>query len=412
MRRSQVAGIVTLLFALLSIPLPRAIAQSPQVPVQDTLSPEDLEELLGPIALYPDTLLANVMAACCYPDELAKASAYVKGGGTPEKIPEQGWEPSVQAVAKVPDALKVLAESPDWAAAIGQAYMVQSKDVMAAIQSLRAKAKTSGALASNKQQTIVEDGSTIIIESAQPQVVYVPQYQPQTVYAPPPPAPPPGPSAGAMVATSMLSFGVGMAVGAALDDNDCDWDGGSICHGGDVDIDVNRETNINRNVDRSRTEVNASSRSSTRAGSQGTAWQPNQQKVAAQSSAKTDQLSKFKGVGSGATPQGTGIPGRGGGTAGRSAGGGGANRAAPQARSTAAPARQPAAQRGAPPSPAAKSSPDRQPSAFSTDAGAKAARERGSASRSSGGARAAPKSTGGGRAGGGGGGRGGGGRGR
>ena len=144
MRRTQVAGVVTLLFALLTIPLSRAFAQSPQVPVQDTLSPEDLEELLGPIALYPDTLLANVMASCCYPDELAKASAYVKGGGASEKIAEQGWEPSVQAVAKVPDALKVLAESPDWTAAIGQAYMVQSKDVMAAIQSLRGKAKKIG----------------------------------------------------------------------------------------------------------------------------------------------------------------------------------------------------------------------------------------------------------------------------
>src|SRR3954469_800764 len=226
MRRTQV---VTLLFALLSIPLSRAFAQAPQVPVQDTLSMEDLEELLGPIALYPDTLLANVMAACCYPDEVAKASAYVKGGGAADKIAEQGWEPPVQAVAKVPDALKVLAESPDWTAAIGQAYMVQSKDVMAAIQSLRGKAKKSGALASNQQQTIVEDGTTIIIEPAQPQVVAVPQYQPQVVYAPPPP-PPPGASPGTVAATGLISFGVGMMVGAALNDNDCDWNGGSICH--------------------------------------------------------------------------------------------------------------------------------------------------------------------------------------
>src|SRR4051812_24619932 len=306
MRRPQAAGIATLLFALWWIPIPRAIAQSPQVPVQDTLSPEDLEELLGPIALYPDTLLANVMAACCYPDELAKASAYLKGGGTPEKIAEQGWEPSVQAVAKVPDALKVLAGSPDWAAAIGQAYMLQSKDVMAAIQSLRGKAKTSGALASNQQQTIVEDGTTIIIEPAQPQVVAVPQYQPQVVYAPPPP-PPPGASPGAVAATGLISFGVGMMVGAALNDNDCDWNGGSICHGGDVDIDVNQNVNVNRNVNNTnvnsnRTNVNASSRSGTGAGRQGTAWQPNQQKVAAQSSSRTNQLSKYKGVGTGANP--------------------------------------------------------------------------------------------------------------
>ena len=386
------AQVVTLLFALLSIPLsrasaqspqaplksPPATAQSPQAPAQDTLSKEDLEELLGPIALYPDALLANVMAACCYPDELAKASAYVKSGGATEKIAEQGWEPSVQAVAKIPDALKVLAASPDWAAAIGQAYMAQSKDVMAAIQSLRDKAKKNGALASNQQQTIVEDGTTIIIESAQPQVVAVPQYQPQVVYAPPPP----GPSPGAVAATGMISFGVGMMVGAALSDNDCDWHGGSICYGGDVDIDVNTNVNVNRNVNR--TNVNTGSRSGTRSGSQGTAWQPNQQKVAAQSTARTNQLSKYKGVGSGANPTGSAIPGRGGGTAGRpaaAAGGGDAR----QSRSSDAPARQPTVQRESRPSPAAKSSPDRQPSAFSTDAGARASRERGAASRSSGG---------------------------
>jgi hypothetical protein len=400
MRRTQVAGIVTVLLALLSVPLPRSFAQSPQVPVQDTLAPADLEELLGPIALYPDTLLANVMAACCYPDELKKASAYVKQGGTPDKIAEQGWEPSVQAVAKVPDALKVLENSPDWAAAIGQAYIVQSKDVMAAIQSLRAKAKKSGALASNQQQTVVEDGTTIIIEPAQPQVVAVPQYQPQVVYAPPPP----GPSPGAVAATNMISFGVGMMVGAAFSDNDCDWNGGSICHGGDVDIDIENNVNVNRNVNNSRTNVDASNRTrnTTRAGSQGTAWKPNQQKVAAQSTARTNELGKYKGAGSGANPTGSAIPGRGGGTASPSAAAGRvANPGAGQPRSTAAPQRQAnAPQTSAPrPSPAAKSSPDRQPSAFSTDAGTNASRQRGAASRTSGGSRGA--AGGGGRAGGG-----------
>jgi hypothetical protein len=402
---------VVLLLAVFTVPTTRTNAQSPQIPVQDTLSQEDLEELFGPIALYPDTLLANVMAASCYPDEVAAAAAYVNGGGDPAKIADQAWEPPVQAVAKVPDALKVLAESPDWTAAIGQAYMVQSKDVMAAIQSLRAKAKASGALQNSQQQTVVEDGTTIIIEPAQPEVVYVPQYQPQVVYAPPPP----GPSAGSVVATGLISFGAGMLVGAALDDNDCDWWGGGICHGGDVEIDVDRNVNIeNVNVDRSRTntvnQANVRNRSGTRAGSEGTAWKPNQQKVAAQSTAKSDQLSKFKGAGSGAA-SGAKIPGRGGGTAARSTPAAGANRDAAQARSGGGTPR-PSAQRESKPSPAAKSSPDRKPSAFSPDSGSKAARDRGAASRASagshGGAKAGGGSRGGGGARGGGGGRGGG----
>ncbi len=411
MRHFNLAGAAILMW-ILTAASGNVAAQSPQVPVQDTLSQEDLEELLGPIALYPDTLLANVMAACCYPDEVAKASAYVNGGGDANAIADQGWEPPVQAVAKVPDALKVLSESPDWTVAIGQAYMVQSKDVMAAIQSLRAKAKQNGALASNQQQTIVEDGSTIIIEPAQPQVVYVPQYQPQVVYAPPPPS---GPSGGAVVATGLISFGLGMAVGAALDDNDCDWWGGGICHGGhnDVDIDVNREINVGEvNVDRSRTNVanvnqtNVNNRSGDRVGNEGTAWKPNQQKVQAQSSAKTDQLSKFKGAGSGQATAAN-IPGRGGGTAARTTTAQ-PNRDTAKARPTGATARPAAAQRESGPSPAAKSSPDRKPSGFSPDSGSKAARDRGAASRASAGGKGGG---GGAKHGGGGGGRSGGGRG-
>lgn len=407
--------------------------QTTQAAAAATLSAADLEELLGPIALYPDTLLANVMAACCYPDEVAKAAAYVQGGGDPAKIPEQGWEPSVQAIAKVPDAIKILADSPEWTAAIGQAYLVQSKDVMAAIQSLRAKAKQSGALASNQQQTIVEDGSTIIIESAQPEVVYVPTYQPSVVYAPPPTY-----SSGTVVATGMISFGVGMMVGAAFDDNDCDWYGGGICYGGG-DVDIDREINIDEvNIDRSRTDVdrtNVQNRSGNRVGNEGTAWKPNQQKIQAQGgAARTDQLSKFQGASSGSQTAGARIPGQDRSTAAQRD----VARQNPAARQTPA-ARQPTGARPSPsagrpvpqpnvrqspgstggrsqarpsgpsgPSPAARSSPNRNPSAFSTDRHSTAAQNRGAASRSSagvnrGGSRSSPARGGGGRGGGGGG---------
>ena len=403
-----------------------------------TLNQEDLEELLGPIALYPDNLLASVMAACCYPDEIAKAAAYVQGGGDAAKLAEQGWEPPVQAVAKVPDALKILADSPEWTAAIGQAYMVQSKDVMAAIQSLRAKAKASGALASNQQQTIVEDGSTIIIESSQPEVVYVPTYQPSVVYAPPPP----GYSSGDVAAAGMISFGFGLMIGAALD-NDCDWYGGGICWGGgDVDIDVDREINIDEvNIDRDNVNRGDVNRGENRVGREGTAWQPNQQKIQAQGGARTDQLSQFRGASSGSQAAGARIPGQDRNAAAqRNVARQNPTARQPAARQTPAPRQTPAARqtpapRSSPsagrvpqpnvrqspgstagrtpqrppsgPSPAARSSPNRNPSAFSTDRPSAAAQNRGAASRSSagvnrGGSRPSPSRGGGGRSGGGG----------
>ena len=143
------------------------------------LSQADLEEMLGPIALYPDTLLANVLAAAVYPDELVAAHTYIKGGGAPATIDQQPWEAPVQSIAKVPEALNFLVDNIEWTTAIGEAYIAQSQDVMAAVQSLRAKAKAGGALQTSEQMAVVESGSNIIIEPSQPDVIYVPQYDPQ-----------------------------------------------------------------------------------------------------------------------------------------------------------------------------------------------------------------------------------------
>ncbi|MGB7160828.1 MAG: DUF3300 domain-containing protein, partial [Tepidisphaeraceae bacterium] len=277
-----------------------AAAVSTPAPSADKLSLADLETLLGPVALYPDSLLANVFAAAVYPQEIAAAGAYVKGHGDSAKIAQQGWEPGVQAIAAVPDVLALLADNPDWTGAIGQAYLTQAQDVMTAVQSLRAKAKNNGVLKSNQQMTVVESGSTIIIESPQPNVVYVPTYDPAVVYVDH------GPSSGEVFAAGVIGFGVGLAVGAAFNDYDCDWHGGCVgwgYHGGgyhDVDIDIDRDININTgdiNVDRSRTNV-----SGNRIGNEGAKFEPNVTKVnqarasGALSSTKTNQ---FRGAGAG-----------------------------------------------------------------------------------------------------------------
>lgn len=255
-------------------------------PAASTLPQADLEEMLGPIALYPDSLVANVLAASVYPQEVAQAGKFVQGGGSSEALDKQPWEPPVQAVAKVPQVLSLLADNRDWTTAIGQAYLAQPADVTAAIQSLRAKAKANGALESNDQQTVVEQGSTIIIEPAEAEVIYVPQYNPQVVYV----EHDPGWDA---VAAGAISFGVGVAVGAIFNGIDCDWHGGCISwghwggYGGDIDID--------RDVDISTGDINIGNR--PRPGNEGQPWRPNRDKVAttADGRLRTDQLDKFRG---------------------------------------------------------------------------------------------------------------------
>jgi hypothetical protein len=182
------------------------------------VSAADLEEMLGPIALYPDELLANVLTASMYPDDVKAAGKYVAGGGDASKLGEKGWEPPVVAVARIPELIKMMNENLDWTQALGEAYVVQAEDVMAAVQTLRAKAKANGALVSNEQQTVVQDGSTIIIQPAQPEVIYVPQYSPQVVYVDS------GPSAGDVALGMAMVFGTALMMDAIFDDNmGCYW---------------------------------------------------------------------------------------------------------------------------------------------------------------------------------------------
>jgi hypothetical protein len=227
-----------------------------------TFKPEELEQIVAPIALYPDSLLAQVFMASTYPLEVVEAARWskehpdVKGDAVSKEMEKQTWDPSVKSLTAFPDVLTMMNEKLDWTQKLGDAFLAQQKDIMDAVQRLRNKAKAEGNLKSSKEQTVKTEAApagsstttTIIIEPADPQVVYVPAYNPTIVYgAWPYPAYPPyyyyppyyAPGA------AFFSFSIGVAVGASL------WGG---CNWGHSDIDINvnnynkfNNTNINRN---------------------------------------------------------------------------------------------------------------------------------------------------------------------
>ena len=218
---------------------------------------EQLESLVAPIALYPDALLAQVLVASTYPLEIMQLQQWLtknpdlEGDALAEAVAEQPWDPSIQSMAAVPEALERLANDIQWTTELGNAFLAQQSDVMDAVQRMRKKAQDKGSLESNEQQKVetqvVEEKTVIVVESANPEVVYVPTYNPTYVYPPPiypyPPVYYPPYTAGA----AFVTFSVGVAWGAAV------W-GGSCCHcgwgGNDINIDIDNNFNRNTNIDR------------------------------------------------------------------------------------------------------------------------------------------------------------------
>ena len=213
---------------------------------------EELDQMLAPVALYPDSLLTQILMASTYPLEIVQADRWakqnkdMKGDALAKALEAQPWDPSVKSLVNFPQVLTMMSEKLDLTQKLGDAFLAQQKDVMDTIQNLRKKAQASGNLKTTKEQTVIVEKETIIIESANPQVIYVPSYNPTVVYGawaypayPPYPYYPPGYGVGA-------AFVTGVAVGAAWG---YAW-GHSDWHGGDVDIDVNRNTNINNNINR------------------------------------------------------------------------------------------------------------------------------------------------------------------
>lgn len=258
------------------VPAPDPAPQADTVAAKDPVfTREQLDQMLAPIALYPDALLAQVLMASTYPGQVSEAVTWSKanskatGDDAVKKVANQPWDPSVQALVAFPQVLATLGQDPVWVQRLGDAFLAQPDDVMGGVQRLRHQAQAAGNLQSNQYQNVTvqaapapapaSSGSstqvvtasspptTIIIEPADPQVVYVPSYNPTTTYGtwaypasppayyPPPPMYYPG---SALVAG--LAFGTGVAIVASLW-GDCDWGNN------DIDIDVNRYNNINAN---------------------------------------------------------------------------------------------------------------------------------------------------------------------
>ena len=220
-----------------------------------TIPPDQLDSLVAPIALYPDPLLAQVLAASTYPLEIIQLQQWLKkNSGLKDKaladaVAKQPWDPSIQAMAALPDVVNRLANDIAWTTDIGNAFLAQQSDVMAAVQRMRKKAQDKGNLKSNEQQTVetkvIETQPVIVIEQANPQVVYVPTYDPVVIYgAPIYPYPPIYyPPAWYYPAGMAISFGVGVMMGAFWSGGwgwGCGWGGG--------DININRNNNFNRNT--------------------------------------------------------------------------------------------------------------------------------------------------------------------
>jgi len=254
---------------------------------------DQLYQLVAPIALFPDNLVAQVLAASTYPDQISAAYAWLqqnsnlKGDQLLQAVDQQPWDASVKGLTQFGDVLKQMAESLSWTSALGDAYFNVPQSVMNAVQVMRQRAQQAGNLKSNQQQNVTVENQppgaaaaptqaaapettvvqappqTIVIQPAQPQVVYVPTYNPTVVYGTPVPAYP-GYSSADMAVASVISFGVGIAVGAAIANNNhccgwgwnswgCGWHNSTVVYNHNTYIStsntfVNRNNYYNRNV--------------------------------------------------------------------------------------------------------------------------------------------------------------------
>jgi hypothetical protein len=223
------------------------------VPAAGTFAPDQLEQLVAPIALYPDALLLQILMAATYPLEIVEADRFVTknpeltGEALDKALLEQDWDPSVKSLCALPSVLTQMSENLDWTQDLGDAFLGQQNELMDTVQRMRAKAHEAGNLQTSEQQVVTQqEDKIIVIESPDPEVVYVPTYSSTVVYGPSwgypsyyyPPMyyPPP-------VGYGMVAFGAGVVVGAALWGN-CRWGWG----GTNINIDVDRYNQFNRNT--------------------------------------------------------------------------------------------------------------------------------------------------------------------
>jgi hypothetical protein len=191
---------------------------TPAVPgAQVTLSADQVDRLLAPIALYPDPLLSLIFPAATYPQDVVATEQWLQATPDPTEadIAAQSWDASIKGLVHYPTVLKMMSDQIDWTQALGAAFVNQQQDVLASVQRLRAQAQAAKNLQTTQQEQVVTDGSAIRIEPVDPNTMYVPQYDPNLVYT----------------STYPVSFSTGYPIGL-WDDNDFDWNQGYIVNGG------------------------------------------------------------------------------------------------------------------------------------------------------------------------------------
>ncbi len=303
---------------------PAEPAPPPSAPAQ--LAKSELLKLAMPIALHPDPLIAIILPASAYPLEIVQAARFVKDTNNLPKVDAQAWDANVKAVAKFPELIAKMDADLTWTVALGEAFVEQPKELMDAIQELRAQAQKAGTLQTTQQQVVTVTNVVVLqtnvtqvvsvtnqivqVQPANPQVVYVPTYPP-TVYYPPP-------SYVYDPYAPLVTFGVGLAVGAIIANN-CDWHGGAVWVGGggavwvggggygdvDIDIDIDNDINIDRG-DRPDRGERPTQQAGNRAGNTGTRpaqqkWQPDQNRLRTSGAPATAQTREARGWGDAAT---------------------------------------------------------------------------------------------------------------
>jgi hypothetical protein len=239
-------------------------------------APMELQQLVAPIALYPDALIGQILAASTYPTQIVEAARWLqqnsglKGDALVSAVNQQPWDDSVKGLTQFPSVLENMNTNLSWTSSLGDAYFNDSQAVMQAIQGLRNQAVNAGNLASSPQQSVTREGQTIVIQPADPEVVYVPTYSPAAVYGEPI-EPYPGYSGWDVAAASAISFGVGTLVGAAFGSGwgwnrwGTNWHGGNVMFNRNNYISrsntfVNRHTNFNQAYFRNRDVANRANR--------------------------------------------------------------------------------------------------------------------------------------------------------
>jgi len=299
-----------LAWLLLLMSLPAYAERGPENPA--AFKPEELEALVAPIALYPDPVLSQVLMASTYPLEIVhaarwlKANPGVKGDDAVKAVQNQTWDASVKSLVAFPQILEPMNDKLDWTQKLGDAFLAQQKEVFAAVQRLRARAQESGNLQTNEQQKVIVEPAaagapttTVVrIEPANPQVIYVPAYNPTVVYgawsypAYPPTYWPPYPAyyPGAALATG-FAWGIGLAAAGAIFSN-CNWGGG------DININYDKVKNVDRNFDRNKVQTQNGRWQHDAGHRQGVAYRDNatRDKFAGQVSG-ADRRSQYRGRG-------------------------------------------------------------------------------------------------------------------